>query len=146
LFDSVTGDYLCVIDLDTIMPGLVGFDFGDAVRFAANTSDEDETDLDKVNLDLNKFSAISKGFLGKVGSSLTEQEKSTISLGAITMTIECGLRFLTDYIDGDNYFKTEYLEQNLHRARCQLKLAQSMMQNYDKMQEIIEEYYNEYCL
>ena len=146
LFDNKTDEYLCVIDLDTIMPGLVGFDFGDSVRFGANTGNEDEIDLTKVELDINKFEAITKGFLSKAGSSLTYQEKSTLSLGAITMTIECGLRFLTDYIDGDKYFKIDYPEHNLTRARSQLKLAKSMIQNYEKMQEIVEEYYNQYCL
>ena len=146
LFDKDANNYLCVIDLDTIMPGLVGFDFGDAVRFAANTSDEDEMDLNKVMLDLKKYEAMVKGFVGRAGKSLTEQEKNTLALGAITMTIECGLRFLTDYIDGDNYFKTDYSEHNLVRARCQLKLAQSMIKSYSQMQEIVEEYYNLYCL
>ena len=146
LFDEKTGEYLCVIDLDTIMPGLVGFDFGDAIRFAANTCAEDETNLDNVKLDFDKFEAITKGFVSRAGSSLTEQEKATLSLGAITMTAECGLRFLTDYIDGDNYFKTDYAEHNLDRARCQLKLAQDMIQNYEHMQEIVNKYCDEYTL
>ena len=137
LFDEETHKYLCVIDLDTIMPGLVGFDFGDAVRFAANTSTEDETDLDKVQLDFDKFEALTKGFLSRVSNSLTKEEKQTLVLGAITMTVECGLRFLTDYIDGDHYFKTEHLEHNLDRARCQLKLAKDMIKNYNKMQDIV---------
>lgn len=137
LFDEITNKYLCVIDLDTIMPGLVGFDFGDAVRFAGNTCAEDETDLDRVFLDFNKFTALAKGFISRAGSSLSQTEKDTLALGAITMTIECGLRFLTDYIDGDNYFKTDYAEHNLDRARCQLKLAQDMIENYDRMQDIV---------
>jgi len=146
LFDEETGKYLCVIDLDTIMPGLVGFDFGDAVRFAGNTCSEDETDLDKVKLDFDKFEALTKGFISRVGTSLTKAEQETLALGAITMTVECGVRFLTDYIDGDNYFKTEYPEHNLDRARCQLKLALDMIENYDKMQEIVETYYKEYSI
>lgn len=146
LFDEETGKYLCVIDLDTIMPGLVGFDFGDAVRFAANTCSEDETDLDRVKLDVEKFDALAKGFISRAGSSLTEQEKETLSLGAITMTVECGLRFLTDYIDGDNYFKIDYPLHNLDRARCQLKLAQDMVKNYSVMQDIVKQYCEIYSI
>ncbi len=144
LFDEETHKYLCVIDLDTIMPGLVGFDFGDAVRFAANTSKEDETNLDNVNLDFDKFEALTKGFLSRVGSTLSEEEKETLALGAITMTTECGLRFLTDYIDGDNYFKIDHPEHNLDRARCQLKLAQDMIRNHKKMQDIVHQYFKVY--
>lgn len=144
LFDKSTGEYLCVIDLDTIMPGLACFDFGDAVRFATNTCSEDETDLSKVKIDLNKFDALTRGYLSKAGSSLTPNELKTLSLGAITMTIECGLRFLTDYIDGDNYFKIDYPEHNLDRSRCQLALAKDMIKNYYQMQQIVEKYYKQY--
>lgn len=140
LFDEATHKHICVIDLDTVMPGLVGFDFGDAMRFAGNTCVEDETELDKVELDLTKYEAFTKGFMAEVGESLTKAEKETLSLGAITMTIECGLRFLTDYIDGDNYFKTSYDDHNLDRARCQLKLAQDMIKKYAQMQEIVAKY------
>lgn len=144
LFDADTHKHLCVIDLDTVMPGLVGFDFGDAIRFAANTCSEDETDLSKVKIDLNKFEAFTKGFLSEVGSHLTSKELETLSLGAITMSIECGLRFLTDYLDGDNYFKISYPEHNLDRARCQLALAQDMVKNYYQMQQIVEKCIKEY--
>lgn len=143
LFDENSGKYLCVIDLDTIMPGLVCFDFGDAVRFAGNSSAEDETDLNKIYLDFDKFEALAKGFISRANHSLTKEEKETLALGAITMTVECGLRFLTDYIDGDNYFKISYPTHNLDRARCQLKLAQDMVKNYEKMQTIINKYCNE---
>jgi hypothetical protein len=139
LFDKDTHKKLCVIDLDTVMPGLVGFDFGDAIRFGASNSKEDETNFNSVKLDLEKYNAFAKGFLSKVGNKLTHNEQNTLSLGAITMTIECGLRFLTDYINGDIYFKTEYPTHNLVRSRCQLALAQDMIKNYQKMQEIIEE-------
>ena len=138
LFDETTGKYLCVIDLDTIMPGLIGFDFGDAVRFAGNTCSEDETNLDKVYLDFDKYNALAKGFISRAGSSLTKAEQETLALGAITMTAECGLRFLTDYIDGDNYFKTEYPEHNLDRALCQLKLAQDMIAKQSEMRQIVQ--------
>ncbi len=139
LFDEDTHKHICVIDLDTVMPGLVGHDFGDAIRFAGNTSAEDETDLSKVKIDLEKFRAFTEGFLSEVGASLTENELKTLSLGAITMTTECGVRFLTDYIDGDNYFGISYPKHNLDRARCQLALAEDMVRNYDKMQEIVME-------
>ncbi|MBE5745818.1 MAG: mucin desulfatase [Clostridiales bacterium] len=137
LFDNQTFNHLCVIDLDTVMPGLIGFDFGDAIRFVANTSLEDETNLSKVKLDLVKFEAFTEGFLNEVKHCLTFNEKNTLSLGAITITIECGLRFLTDYLNGDVYFKTSYPEHNLDRARCQLTLAIDMINNYEKMQEIV---------
>ena len=145
LFDEDSHEKLCVIDLDTVMPGLIGFDFGDAIRFGASTSAEDEEDLSKVQIDLKKYDAFAKGFLSKVGKKLTPKEMETLSLGAITMTAECGLRFLTDYINGDTYFKTDYPEHNLVRARCQLALAQSMIYNYEKMQDIIKANLNE-CL
>ena len=138
LYDGDTKEFLCVIDLDTVMPGLLGFDFGDAIRFIANTSAEDEIDLSKVEVDISKFKAFASGFLNEVGDGISEEERNTLVLGAITMTAECGLRFLTDYIDGDNYFKTEYPEHNLDRARCQLKLAQSMLQKQKEMEDIIK--------
>lgn len=140
LFDNKTHKHLAVIDLDTVMPGLVGFDFGDAIRFTANTAAEDEKDLSKVRLDLYKFRAFTEGFVGSVGKSLTENEKETLSLGAITMTTECGVRFLTDYLEGDKYFGVHYEGQNLDRARCQLALAEDMVKNYEEMQKIVKEY------
>lgn len=140
LFDKDTFEHLSVIDLDTVMPGLVGFDFGDAIRFTANTCDEDEQDVSQVKLDIEKYDAFARGFLSKVGTELTENEKNTLSLGAITMTVECGLRFLTDYLDGDVYFKTEYPEHNLVRARCQLALAKDMISRYDEMRDVIKKY------
>ena len=142
LFDKNSHKHLCVIDLDTVMPGLLGFDYGDAIRFAANTANEDETDLLKVTIDLKKFEAFTKGFLSAIGSSITEKEKETLALGAITMTIECGLRFLTDFIDGDKYFKTDYENHNLDRARCQLKLAKEMLNHLAEMNKIVDECYH----
>jgi len=139
LFDKDTLEKLCVIDLDTVMPGLIGFDFGDAIRFGASNSAEDEVNVNRVKIDLDKYNAFAKGFLSKVAHKLTYNEQTTLSLGAITMTIECGLRFLTDYINGDTYFKTDYPTHNLVRARCQLALAQDMIKHYQQMQEIIEE-------
>ncbi len=143
LFNQTSHKHLCVIDLDTVMPGLIGFDFGDAIRFGASTASEDETDLSKIKIDLNKFRAFTYGFLKEVATRLTKQEKDTLALGAITMTLECGARFLTDYIDGDNYFKISYEKHNLDRARCQLALAKDMIRNYDKMCDIVNEIYNQ---
>ena len=140
LFDEKTFENLAVVDLDTVMPGLVAFDFGDAIRFSANTSVEDETDLSKVNFDLVKYESFTKGFIETVGKTLSEKEKETMALGAITMTIECGMRFLTDYLDGDKYFKVEHPEHNLDRARCQLHLAKDMIKHFAEMNEIVKKY------
>lgn len=144
LFDKETNKHLCVIDLDTVMPGLIGFDYGDAIRSCANTANEDEKNISFVSLDMYKFQAFTKGFLNNVASSLTETESRTLALGAITMTIECGIRFLTDYLNGDVYFKTNYDEHNLDRARCQLTLAQDMISKYEIMKSIVNMYYNMY--
>ncbi len=101
LFDKKTKEHLSVIDLDTVMPGLVAFDFGDAIRVCASTGKEDERDLDKVALDIVKYDAFAKGFVGAVKDSLIPAEKETLALGAVAMTVECGMRFLTDYSNGD---------------------------------------------
>jgi len=140
LFDEKTKDYLCVIDLDTVMPGLLAFDFGDAVRIAASTGAEDEKDLSKVAVDMEKYEAFTRGFVVAVKDLLTEEERKTLALGAVAMTVECGMRFLTDYLDGDEYFRTHYPEQNLVRAKCHLKLANDMIERLDEMQEIVEKY------
>ncbi len=140
LFDAKTFEHLSVIDLDTVMPGLVACDFGDAIRVAASTGKEDEKDLDKVALDMQKYDAFAKGFVGAVKDSLTTAEKETLSLGAVAMTVECGMRFLTDYINGDKYFKIHYPDQNLVRARCHLVLARDMIKKLDEMQEIVDKY------
>lgn len=139
IFHRVTGAPLTVIDLDTVMPGLAMHDFGDAVRFAASTAREDEPDLSKVSLDLAKYRAFAEGFIGKTADALTENEIRTMALGAITITIELAVRFLTDYLTGDKYFKTEYPGHNLVRARCQLALAKDMLAKRDRMEEIVRE-------
>lgn len=141
LFDKDTNERLCVIDLDTVMPGLVAFDFGDAIRVAANTGEEDEKDLSKVSLNVEAYEAFAKGFLGEIGGLISDNEKKSLPLGAIAMTVECGVRFLTDYLNGDKYFRTHYPEHNLVRARCQLALARDMLKKFDEMQEIV----NKYC-
>ena len=140
LFDAETQEYLAVIDLDTVMPGLVAFDFGDAIRVAASTVDEDEKDLSKVAVDLEKYEAFTRGFMYGVGDMLTKDEQNALALGAIAMTAECGVRFLTDYLNGDKYFRIHYPEQNLLRARCHLALASDMIEKLDEMQRLVEKY------
>lgn len=141
LFDKDSLVYRAVIDLDTVMPGLIGFDFGDAVRFNANTCEEDERDISKVALDFKKYEAFGKGFVSEVGSSLSENEKNTLHLGAITMTIECGMRFLTDYLNGDKYFSVNFDDHNLVRSRCQLALAKDMIAKSEEMKNILKKYF-----
>ena len=137
LFDAETKKPLVVIDLDTVMPGLTAHDFGDAVRFAANTAAEDEKDLSKVSLDMNRFRAFAEGFVPPITHSLEKMEIETLALGAFTITVELAVRFLDDYITGDQYFKTEYHKHNLVRARCQLALAADMYRRLDEMQQIV---------
>ena len=137
LFHRETGAPQTVIDLDTVMPGLAMHDFGDAVRFAASTAREDEPDLSKVSLDLAKYRAFAEGFIGKTADALTENEIKTMALGAISITIELAVRFLTDYLTGDKYFKIEYAEHNLDRARCQLHLAEDMLEKRAEMEKIV---------
>jgi hypothetical protein len=140
LFDEQTQEYLCVIDLDTVMPGLVAFDFGDAVRIAASTGEEDEKDLANVAVNMEKYEAFARGFVGAVKSRLTDRERETLALGSVAMTVECGMRFLTDYLNGDKYFGIHYPDQNLVRARAHLALAKDMIKRLDEMQEIVEKY------
>lgn len=140
LFDRKTQEHLSVIDLDTVMPGLVAFDFGDAIRAGANSAAEDEKDLSLVSLDLTKYEAFTRGFLGVDKDALTQEEIDSLAGGAIAMTLECGVRFLTDYLDGDKYFSTDYPEHNLVRARCQLALAKDMLTHYDEMRDIVLKY------
>ena len=139
LFDKKTGEPLVVIDLDTVMPGLAMHDFGDAVRFAASTAEEDEPDLSKVQLDLAKYTAFAEGFIGQIASVLTEKEIETMALGALTITMELASRFLDDYITGDLYFKPKYEGHNLVRARCQLKLAEDMWAKFPQMEQIVRD-------
>ena len=138
LFDEQTGDPVCVIDLDTVMPGYSVNDFGDSIRFGANTAVEDETDLTKVTLDLNLFEAYAKGFLKGCNGSLTDTEIDLLPIGAMMMTLECGMRFLTDYLEGDVYFKTHRPKHNLDRTRNQFALVADMERKADQMREIID--------
>lgn len=140
LFDGKTGKGLCIIDLDTIMPGLAANDFGDSIRFGAATAEEDERDLDKMHFDISLYELYVKGYLEETKDVLTEAEIDSLPWGARLMTLECGIRFLTDYLQGDTYFKTEYLEHNLVRARTQFRLVDEMEQQFGRMQEIIRKY------
>ena len=140
LFDVNTGMPLAVIDLDTVMPGLTAYDFGDAVRFAANKAAEDEADTSIVGVDLDKYAAFAKGFVSEVSGALTKAEIETLYLGPIVMALELSSRFLADYLDGSKYFKCNYEKHNLIRARCQIALAKDMIAKMPETKAIIEEY------
>lgn len=140
LLDKETGRGVCVIDLDTVMPGLSVNDFGDSIRFGANHCAEDEPDLNKVNFDLELFEIYVKGFLETAGAALTPKEKEMMPWGAKLMTLECGIRFLTDYLEGDHYFKIHREKQNLDRCRTQFKLVRDMEAHWDEMKKIVEKY------
>lgn len=137
LFDASTGEAKTVIDLDTVMPGLLAHDFGDAVRFACNSAAEDEADVSKVALDMDKFRAFAEGFIPEVVSALTPMEMETLVLGVFVMTVELAVRFLDDYITGDMYFKTLYKGHNLVRGRSQLALADDIYKKQDDMNTIV---------
>lgn len=140
LFDEKTGKGLCIIDLDTIMPGLAANDFGDSIRFGAATAEEDEPNLDLMHFDISLYELYVKGYLEETKDVLTEAEIKSLPWGARLMTLECGIRFLTDYLQGDTYFKTDYPEHNLVRARTQFRLVDEMEQQFDRMQELVEKY------
>jgi Ser/Thr protein kinase RdoA (MazF antagonist) len=128
---------LCVIDLDTVMPGYVHYDFGDAIRTAANTASEDEDDLSMVRMDINLFKAYSEGYLSETGDTLNDVEKEYLAFAPRLITYTIAVRFLTDFIDGDNYFKIHHELHNLQRARAQLRLVMSMEEQYEEMRRII---------
>lgn len=140
LFDEKTGKGLCIIDLDTIMPGLAANDFGDSIRFGAATAEEDEPNLDLMHFDISLYELYVKGYLEETKDVLTEAEIGSLPWGARLMTLECGIRFLTDYLQGDTYFKTDYPEHNLIRARTQFRLVDEMEQQFERMQEIVQKY------
>lgn len=139
-FDKDSGEALAVLDLDTVMPGAIAHDFGDAVRFAANTLVEDDPNFDGVALDLAKYEAFAKGFMSEVKDNLTDLEKSTMNSGVFAMTVELAVRFLTDYITGDKYFKTKYPGHNVDRARNQIALAEDILRKKLSMDEILKKY------
>ena len=140
LLDATTGEGVCVIDLDTVMPGSLLYDFGDALRFGASSGAEDETDLDKIYFDLELFEAFTKGFLEEAGDDLTPAEIELLPFSAKLLTYECGMRFLGDYLNGDTYFKIHREHHNLDRARTQFKLVADMETKFDAMREIVKKY------
>jgi Ser/Thr protein kinase RdoA (MazF antagonist) len=138
ILDAETRKALCVIDLDTVMPGLSLYDYGDSIRFGAVTAAEDEQDLSKMTIDLELFRIYTRGFL-EACPGLTEEEIRMMPVGAKTMTLECGVRFLTDYLDGDHYFSIHREKHNLDRARTQFKLVSEMEAHWGEMQQIVKE-------
>ena len=140
LLDGKTRKGICVIDLDTVMPGSLLYDFGDAMRTGASTGAEDETDLDKVQFDLTKFEAFTAAFLEELGDSMTARERELLPLSALIITVEQGTRFLADHLGGDLYYHIHRENHNLDRARTQLKLAAEIEKLLPKMQEIVNKY------
>ena len=139
LFDVETKQPLVVIDLDTVMPGLVGNDFGDAIRFASNYVEEDCPEAEKAGVNLDVFRAFSEGFLSKTAKTLTALEADTLALSCFALTAELCTRFLADYLDGDAYFNIKYPEHNLVRTRCQIALAKDMLRKMPQMEQIVRE-------
>lgn len=139
MLDAVTREPVCVLDLDTVMPGYSVTDFGDSIRFGACTAAEDEPDLSRVHLDIDLFRVYTEGYLAGCGGALTPGELALLPEGALLMTLECGMRFLTDYLMGDTYFKTAYPTHNLVRCRTQLRLAREMEQALPQLHRIVEE-------
>ena len=140
LFDEDTNECLCVIDLDTVMPGSSLYDFGDAVRFGASTAAEDEVDLSRVSLSLERFELLAKGYLSVASAFLVPAERELLSFSCRLITLECGMRFLTDHINGDKYFKTRREGHNLDRCRTQLRMVSDMEVKRDAMESIVAKY------
>ena len=140
MIDDKTHKGICVIDLDTVMPGLAVNDFGDLIRFGTSTGAEDETNLDKIESDMALFEICAKGFIKGCGGKLTKAEIKALPIGAKVMTFECGMRFLTDYLDGDIYFKIHRKNHNLDRCRTQFKLVEDMESKWKIMNKIVEKY------
>ncbi len=140
MIDNETGEGICVIDLDTVMPGLALYDFGDAVRSAANSASEDEPDLSKVYIDLEVYAQIAHGYLDAARDFLTPMEIEYLPFAAKLMTFENAIRFLTDYLEGDVYYKIHRERQNLDRCRTHLKLVRDMDAHFDEMMDIVSRY------
>lgn len=139
LFDRKTDRGICVIDLDTVMPGVSLYDFGDTLRSGANNTREDDSNLNNVFFDLDLFRSYTEGFLSETAHCLTKAELENLPFGVKLMTLECGIRFLTDYLDGDVYFRTDYPEHNLVRAKNQFRLVEDIESKYDEMLKIVRE-------
>lgn len=142
LFDTVTNEPIAVIDLDTVMPGIASYDFGDSVRFIANTAAEDEPDISKVSFDLDLFKAYAEGFIGEVAAAWEEKEILTLADAVFSITAELATRFLADYLNGDTYFKINYPQHNLVRTRCQIALLKDIEKKENAMRDIILKIYN----
>lgn len=140
MIDDATGKAICIIDLDTIMPGAAAYDFGDSIRFGASTGAEDEVDLSKIEMSLELFEVFASGYLSVAKEFLTDEELYSLSIGAKIMTFECGIRFLTDYLSGDTYFKIHRPNHNLDRCRTQFKLVADMEKKMDQMHVIVNKY------
>lgn len=140
MIDNKTGKGICVIDLDTVMPGLAMNDFGDSIRFGASTASEDELELDKVSCSMELFELYAKGYIEGCNGKLTKREIELMPMGAKVMTFECGMRFLMDYLQGDIYFKIHRERHNLDRSRTQFKLVADMEEKWDTMQRIMGKY------
>lgn len=145
LIDDETGEGICIIDLDTVMPGSMLYDYGDSLRFGTNAGAEDEQDLTKVYCDLELFEEFTKGYLEVLGRNLTMREIELMPMAGQIITLECGMRFLTDFLNGDTYFKTHRPNHNLDRARAQFKLVEDMELRYDEMMAIVNKYKEIYC-
>jgi aminoglycoside phosphotransferase (APT) family kinase protein len=138
MLDDATGEGICVIDLDTVMPGLALYDFGDMVRTTTSPAMEDERDLSKVNLQFPMFEALLRGYLSSAGEFLTKAEKQYLVFSGKLITFEIGIRFLTDYLAGDTYFKVHRDSQNLDRCRTQFKLVESIEQQEERMDRLVQ--------
>ena len=139
LFHPEDNSAMIVIDLDTVMPGLMGHDFGDAIRFAANFVEEDCRDYDKVGVNMDVFRAFAEGFLSMTAKTMTETEVDTLALSCFVLTAELATRFLADYLDGDLYFKINAPDHNLVRTRCQIALAKDMLKKMDEMERVVRD-------
>lgn len=139
LFDPETSNAMIVIDLDTVMPGLMGHDFGDAIRFAANYAEEDCRDLSKVGVNMDVFRAFAEGFLSMTAKTMTQTEVDTLALSCFVLTVELATRFLADYLDGDLYFKILSPDHNLVRTRCQIALAKDMLMRMEEMEAVVRD-------
>ncbi len=142
LFDKDTDECLCLIDLDTVMPGSLLYDFGDALRLGASSAAEDETDLSKVNFCIEPFTQFTKGLIEALGKDMTKREVELLPYSELLMTFEVGIRFLTDYLDGDVYFKTAYPEHNIDRARNQFKLVRDIDSRIDELNALVKDIYS----
>lgn len=144
MINKTTGDYLAVIDLDTVMPGSLLFDYGDGIRSTASSVSEEETDLEKVKIDMERFKYYTEGYMSEMAEYITENEVKLMGESIIVITLELAMRFLNDYINGDEYFKIEYEHQNLYRARNQIELVKDIEKNMKEIKNYIDYCYKKY--